>query len=63
MRDEINLQIARRRHLPVIRLDGDLVLEQRARPRRAVEPPFEPLFPVPQPTIDRPRTDPLKLRS
>jgi len=34
--DQVDLQIARCADIPVLRLDVDPVLEQRARPRRAI---------------------------
>ena len=58
MRDEINLAEARRLHIPVLRLDRDLVFQQRPRLCASVESALRLSFMVLQSAIDlsRPET-------
>ena len=57
MRDQIDLGPARRAHIPVIRLDRDVVLEQGARLRAAIAAPLEPCLLRLQPPVDLPGAD------
>ena len=62
VRHQIHFQITRRADIPVLRLDRDLMLQQRARTRGAVEPPLDPALALRQPPINLPGTDPPALR-
>ena len=61
VRDQIDLRRARPLHIPMIGLDRDLVLEERARLRSAVDAPSHPTLARRQASIHLTRADLLKL--